>query len=111
MTLEVEEIVKQLISSEKSAREIIETAKNQSKEIILKATQEGEMMVKNKISEANKVAKEMIEKAETEAQSESKEIIQKSISEVNDLKNRYSQIRETFASDFVTSFVKSKVEN
>ncbi|MGC8545530.1 hypothetical protein [Athalassotoga sp.] len=109
--MEVEEIVKQLISSEKSAREIIETAKNQSKEIISKVTQEGEMMVKNKISEANKVAKEMIDKAETEAQSESKEIIQKSISEVNDLKNRYAQIRETFASDFVTNFVKSKVQN
>jgi len=109
--LEVEEIIKQLVSSEKSAREIIKATKAQSKEIISKATEEGEIMVKDKIAEANRIGKEMIDKAETAAQSESKAIIQKSISEVNDLKNRYAEIREEFASDFVTQFLKSKVKN
>ncbi len=109
--MEVEEIVKQLVSSEKSAREMIEAANAKSKEIISKATEEGEMTVKNKIAEANKIAKEMIDKAEAEAQSESKNIIQKSVSDVNDLKNRYAEIREEFASDFVTKFLESKVKN
>lgn len=109
--MEVEEIVKQLISSEKNAREIIENAKSQSKEIISKVTEDGELMIKNKIAEANKAAKEMVDKAEAEAQTESKAIIQKSISEVNDLKNRYAEIREDFATEFIANFVKSKVGN
>lgn len=109
--MELDSTVKALISSENDARSLVQNSKLEAEKIISRASSDGELMVKNKISETNKIVKGMLETAESEAGSDSKLIIQKAVLELDDLKKRYSEIRANFVSEFISNFFKSKVDN
>lgn len=101
--MEIEETIEQLIFSEKEARNVVDAAKMQAKKTIEMANEEGEALLENKKSEVNKLVQQMIDKAQEEANLKSKEAIQKALRSIEELKQRYSTIREEFVSDFVKS--------
>lgn len=109
--MELGPTVKELISSEDDARLLVKDAKSEAEKLISQANVNGELMVKNKISEANKNVRDILEKARSEAESDSQLTIQKAISQLDDLKKRYLEIRTDFVSEFISNFLKSKVDN
>ncbi len=106
--MEVEDIVRELIASEKDSRNLVDSARKKAKEMISAAEKEGKALLDSKINEAEKTAKDIVEKAEIEAKTRTDNMIKKTQSEMEFLKDSYSKIKDDTISKFVSEIVKGK---
>ncbi len=106
--MEVEDIVKELVSEEKSSRKLIDDAGEKAKEITSSAEKTGKELVDSKVKEANESARQMIGKAEEEARDRADAMKKKANREIADLKERYREIKEEMISRFLAEIVRGE---
>ncbi len=106
--MEVEDIVKELIASEKDSRNLVDEARTKAKKMIVVADKEGKTLLNSRISEAREIAKGIVEKAEAEAKTQSEKMIKKTQDEIKLIKERYTKVKDIVISEFISEIVQGK---
>ncbi len=104
--MDIETVVKELVSSEKDSRNIVQEAKNEGEKLVRKATKDGKALLESKIDEATAKAREMLKSAEERARKFEEELMDDTRRKIASMREKYMNIKGELIEKTISDFLK-----
>jgi vacuolar-type H+-ATPase subunit H len=105
MKIEIEDVIKELVSSEKESRNIVQEAKQKSEEMIKEAEKKGKELVESKVDEANEMARKMLKDSEEKMRINDEKILSETRNKVMKMREAYLNAKDEIIETFISNFL------
>ena len=105
----IEDVVKELVSSEKESRDLVQEAKRKSENLVNEARKNGKRLVESKIDEANELAREMMKTSKEKMRINEENILNETRQKIMSMREMYLNVKDKMINDFLNDFL--EVEN
>ncbi len=103
--MEIEDVIRELVASEKESRNIVQDAKRKSEEMISKAEKEGKELVESKRDEANEIARKMLKESEERMRMYEENILSETRSQIMKIRETYLNVKDDTIESFISNFL------
>gem|GEM_PF-5279736 len=109
MEVRIEDVVKELVSSEKESRDLVQEAKRKSENLVNEARKNGKRLVESKIDEANELVREMMKTSKEKMRMNEENILNETRQKIMSMREMYLNVKDKMINDFLNDFL--EVEN
>ncbi|WP_036224532.1 hypothetical protein [Mesoaciditoga lauensis] len=103
--MEIEDIIRELVASEKESRNIVQDAKRKSEEMISKAEKEGKKLIESKTDEANEIARKMLKESEERMRINEENILSETRAQIMKMRETYLNVKDDTIESFISDFL------